>query len=153
MACFADFTSSLCSVNFNNPFHLWLNNSHYYETETIFDWRIRQDTVSPWSIQSAVNFSRRVAEVLCWPAWNDAEFSLETDLSIQSHLPLPHHWRTDLYPQGCHGSNGERPFMVVVLPREELCPGLVRGCPLSLRQSRRRQRLEKRIVNALLLNN
>ena len=35
--------------------------------------------------------------------------------------------------------------MVVVLPREELCPGLVRGCPLSLRQSRRRQRLEKRI--------
>ena len=35
--------------------------------------------------------------------------------------------------------------MVVVLLGEELCPGLVRGCPLSLRQSRRRQRLEKRI--------
>ena len=89
--------------------------------------------------------SRRVAEVLCWPAWDIAEQSLETDLPIQSYLQLPHYRRTDLYPQGRHGRNGERTFMVVILPGEELRPDLVPGCPLSLLQDWRRQRLEKRI--------
>lgn len=35
--------------------------------------------------------------------------------------------------KGRHGRNGERPFMVVGLSGEELCPDLVSGCPLSLR--------------------
>lgn len=48
---------------------------------------------------------------------------------------FPHHRRTDLYPKGRHGSNGERPFMVVCLFGEELCPDLVSGCPLSLRHA------------------